>query len=116
VGVVGFSLGGGWALWLAEQESSPVAATVVFYGSRGGDYIQGHSGFQFHLAETDPYVSASAVKALRKKLAAVGKQAEFHVYPGTEHWFLEADRPEAYQPEAAKLAWRRTVEFLKKWL
>ena len=114
LGVVGFSLGGWWVLWLAEQEFSPISATVVFYGSRGGEYIQGRSTFQFHLAETDPYVSASGVKALRKKLAAAGKQAEFHVYPGTGHWFFEDDRPEAYQPEAAELAWNRTLEFLKK--
>jgi carboxymethylenebutenolidase len=114
LGVVGFSLGGWWALWLAEQESSPISATVVFYGSRGGEYIQSRSAFQFHLAETDPYVSASGVKTLRKKLSAAGRQAEFHVYPGTGHWFFEDDRPEAYQPEAAELAWNRTLEFLKK--
>lgn len=114
LGVVGFSLGGWWALGLAEQEANPFATTVVFYGSRRGEYLHGRSLFQFHLAETDPYVSASGVKAMRKSLVVAGRQAEFHTYPGTGHWFFEADRPEAYQPEAAEIAWQRTLEFLKK--
>ncbi len=113
IGVVGFSLGGYWALWLAEQAASPVAATVVFYATRNGDYTTSPSAFQFHLAETDPYVAASAVKKLQKGLAAAGKEAEFHTYAGTTHWFFEHDRPDAYNEKAAAVAWTRTVEFLR---
>jgi carboxymethylenebutenolidase len=113
IGVVGFSLGGYWALWLADQEASPVAATVAFYASRNGDYTRSPSAFQFHLAETDPYTAASGVKKLQKSLSAAGKQAEFYTYPGTTHWFMESDRADAYQAEAATLAWTRTLAFLK---
>jgi carboxymethylenebutenolidase len=111
IGVVGFSLGGYWALWLAEQLPIPVAATAVFYGSRGGEYAASRSAFQFHLAETDPYVSASGVKSLQKSLKKAGREAEFHTYPGTGHWFFESDRPEAYRAEAARLAWDRLLAF-----
>ena len=113
IGVVGFSLGGYWALWLAEQPASAVLATVVFYGTRSGDYRESRSAFQVHLAESDPYVSASGVKALHKCLKAAGRTAEFHSYPGTSHWFFEDDRTDAYQNEAADLAWKRTHEFLQ---
>jgi carboxymethylenebutenolidase len=111
IGVVGFSLGGYWALWLAEQPAVPVVATAVFYGSRGGEYTASRSAFQFHLAETDPYVSASGVKSLQKSLKKAGREAEFHTYPGTTHWFFESDRPEAYQARAARLAWDRLLAF-----
>jgi carboxymethylenebutenolidase len=116
IGVIGFSLGGFWALWLAEQPASQVAATVVFYGSRNGDFTASSSAFQFHLAETDPYVAASGVKKLQKSLKTADKTAEFHTYPGTGHWFFEDDRPDAYDPQAAELAWRRTVEFLNAYI
>jgi len=116
IGVAGFSLGGYYALWLAEQPAVPVAATAVFYGSRGGEYTGGRSAFQFHLAETDPYVSASGAKAMQKAFKKAGREAEFYVYPGTSHWFFESDRPDAYQAGAAALAWERLLAFLRKHL
>jgi carboxymethylenebutenolidase len=116
LGVIGFSLGGYWGLWLAEQKTSLVTATVVFYGMRNGDYSTGGSAFQFHLAETDEYVASSGVKKLQKSLAAADKVAAFYTYPGTRHWFFESDRPAAYNPDAAQLAWNRSVEFLKLYI
>lgn len=116
IGVVGFSLGGYHALWLAEQPAVPVTATAVFYGSRGGEYTTGRSAFQIHLAETDPYVSASGAKAMQKALKKAGREAEFYLYPRTSHWFFESDRPDAYQAGATALAWERLLAFLRKHL
>jgi carboxymethylenebutenolidase len=112
LGVVGFSLGGYWSLWLAEQASIPVAATVAFYGTRTGSYTKSQSAFQFHFAETDNYVSASGIKNLQKSLKAAGREAEFYTYPGTTHWFFENNQPAAYNAPAAQAAWTRTIEFL----
>jgi carboxymethylenebutenolidase len=112
LGLIGFSLGAYWALWLADQPSSPIRATVLFYGARGGDYATTRSTFLFNLAETDEWVSASSVKSLERALRKAGKEATFHIYPGAGHWFLESDRPEAYNALAAELAWARTVKFL----
>jgi len=113
IGLVGYSLGGYWALWWAQQ-SPAVAATVVFYATRGGDYHAGRSAFQFHLAERDDYVAASGVKKLQKALQAAGRETEFYTYPGTSHWFCEDDRPDAYRAESAGLAWQRCVAFIAK--
>lgn len=116
IGLVGFSLGGYWGLWLANQPTSSIAASVIFYGTRNGDYSGCDSAFQFHFAQTDEYVEESAVKKLQKNLKTASKPATFYTYPGTSHWFFENDRPDAYEPAAAALAWNRTVEFLNKYL
>lgn len=119
VGQVGFSMGGHWALWLAKQsrpEIPPISATTVFYATRAGDFSASRSAFQFHLAESDPFVSPGSVARQERQLRAAGRDVEFHHYPGTGHWFFEWDRPDAWDPAAAELAWQRTVEFLDRHL
>jgi carboxymethylenebutenolidase len=110
--LVGFSLGAWWALWLNEQFPRDIAATVLFYGTRGMQDTSTRSAFLGHFAETDPYVMDSGKKRLEKTLRGAGRAVSFHTYPGTGHWFFESDRPE-YQADAAQLAWERTLDFLK---
>ncbi len=112
VGVIGFSLGGWWSLWLNEQRPDQIAATVLFYGSRGMKSINTRSAFLGHFAEHDPYESVSGIRRLEKTLKSAGKQVEFYTYPATKHWFFESDRPE-YNPQASTLAWARTLDFLQ---
>ncbi len=119
VGQIGFSMGGHWALWLAKQsqpEIPPISATTVFYATRAGDFSASRSAFQFHLAETDPFVSTSSIKRQEVQLRTAAHDVEYHDYPGTGHWFFEWDRPEAYDARAADLAWQRTIEFLDRHL
>jgi carboxymethylenebutenolidase len=111
IALIGFSLGAWLGLWLVEEKPKDIAATVLFYGARGGEYAKTKSAFLGHFAETDEFVSASGRKKLEKTLKAAGREATFHVYPETHHWFFENDRPE-YNSQAAELAWQRTVEFL----
>ena len=113
IGVVGFSLGGYWGMWLTKERPDAVAATVVFYATRPDDYSGSQAAFQFHLAETDPYEPPSEVEAIQARLKEAGKPAEFFTYPGTTHWFFESDRADAYRAESAELAWRRALDFLK---
>jgi carboxymethylenebutenolidase len=113
LGVIGFSLGAYLALGLSVAQAEDVGAVVVFYGTRGGDYTQAQAAYLGHFAETDEWVAASGVKGLAKSLRAAHRPATFYTYAGTGHWFFEADRPDAYRPEAAELASQRTVEFLR---
>ena len=46
-------------------------------------------------------------------MRTAGLEPTFHIYPQMAHWFFEEDRPE-FDPQAAGLAWRRTLEFLRK--
>lgn len=114
VGVVGFSMGGHWAYWLAQRPDLPIVATVTFYAARNGDYCQSRSSYQAHFAEADEWVSPASVKKLERSLSNAGRSFEFHIYPGTGHWFFEDDRADAFEAKAAALAWSRTIDFLKQ--
>ncbi|RMG77016.1 MAG: dienelactone hydrolase family protein, partial [Chloroflexi bacterium] len=69
-----------------------------------------------HFAENDKWgVTEKKVQKLREKLENQSCTVIFHTYPGTEHWFFEADQP-YYNHEAASIAWQRTLDFLEKTL
>lgn len=112
VGVIGFSLGAHYALTLLKDAPAKIGAVVAFYGTAGGTYNPSSAAFLGHFAETDEYVSAGGVKNLRKAFGNAGIDATFYDYPGTQHWFVESNQPQAYQAEAADLAWQRTLDFL----
>jgi carboxymethylenebutenolidase len=117
VGVVGFSLGGYLALRLARHVGSAVAAVVVFYATEGGRFDTAQGAFLGHFAASDGcWAGPRAMHSLYERLWAAGCEAEFYVYPDTVHAFFEQDRPGAYHPQAAELAWRRTVAFLREHL
>ena len=112
VGVVGFSMGGSMALWLAARVPEGVAATAVYYGDQEIDMADATSAFLGHFAEEDAYVDDDTLALLEAELHLDELDVTFHRYPGTRHWFAEPDRPE-HDPAAADLAWQRTLEFLR---
>ena len=113
MGVVAFSLGAYFALQLSGNDPERVGAVVLFYGSGGGDFSRAKAAYLGHFAENDPYEPPEAVDWLEGALRSAGRQATFYRYAGVGHWFFEHDRPEAYNPEAASLAWDRTLAFLR---
>jgi len=116
IGVVGFSMGASWGLWLADRAHQHVGATVAYYGTQGTELDDAQGAFLGHYAERDELVSEDEVVELEAHLRLLGKDAEFHRYAGTGHWFAEEDRPAAFDPGAAALAWERTVAFLHRHL
>jgi carboxymethylenebutenolidase len=116
LGVVGFSMGAYWALWLAQENPNLLRAVVLFYGTNGGggDFLHSNASYMGHFAEFDPYESAEAVDGLEKAIKSSGKLVTFYRYEGVGHWFFEHDRHDAHNPEAANLAWERTIDFLKR--
>lgn len=112
--VVGFSLGAFFALDLSVSDPQHVHSVVVYYGTRPGDYAAARASYLGHYAETDPFEPTTEVDALQAALRRAGRPATFHRYPGTGHWFAEADRVQAYDAAAAALAWQRTLAFLRR--
>jgi carboxymethylenebutenolidase len=115
VGVLGWSMGGSMALWLAARVPDAVAATVTYYGDQDIDMAAAQCAFLGHFAEVDAYVDDDTLVLLESELHLNGQQVEFHRYEGTTHWFAEEDRPE-HHPDAAALAWQRTLAFLAQHL
>lgn len=115
VGVVGFSMGASLGLWLSARVVDDVAATVAFYGGQNTDFQGATSAYLGHYAEDDSYVDHDELVILEADLHLLGLDPTFHRYPGTRHWFVEDDRPE-HHPEAAALAWERTLAFLREHL
>lgn len=112
--VVGFSLGAFFAIDLSTTNPENVRAVVLFYGTGPGEFAQSKAAYLGHFAENDPYEPDENVTWLENELRQAARPVTFHRYPNTGHWFFEPDRSDAYNPEAAALAWERTLAFLNK--
>jgi carboxymethylenebutenolidase len=114
LGLLGFSLGASYGIWLAAERGAEFGAVVVYYGTGDADYRKARAAFLGHFAETDRYEDPSWVREFERRLRAANLEVEIHVYPGTGHWFFEEDREDAYDAKAAHLSWDRTIAFLQK--
>ena len=121
VGVVGFCMGGGLALWLATLRPDLVRAVVPFYGvipweAAQPDWSRLQAAVQGHYAENDGSVPPERVAALETQLKDAGADVEMFIYPSTGHGFFNDTRPEAHAEDAARQAWIRALEFLRRHL
>ena len=117
VGVIGFCMGGMLTLMIAALQGDKIAAAAPFYGAPLGDMAPDWSNLsakvQGHFAEKDDFFGPGPVKDLEAQLQGMGKDVEFIIYPGTGHAFAnEKDALGTYDPDAAKLALGRAVDFL----
>jgi carboxymethylenebutenolidase len=111
--VIGFSLGAYYALDLAAADPKHIRSVVIFYGTGGGDYSNSRAAYLGHFAEKDEFEPQSNIDSLEESLRRAGRPVTFYLYSGTGHWFFEPDRSQAYNQAAARLAWDRTLAFLK---
>lgn len=113
IGVVGFSMGAAWALVLAAREPERVGAVGLFYGSYEVDFGRMRAPVIGHFSDVDEWEPYDQTRDVEAKMKAGGLDTNFYIYPGLPHWFMEEDRPE-YDAKGARLAWDRTLEFLRK--
>lgn len=112
--VIGFSFGAFYALDLSAADPEHIRSVVLFYGTGPADFSRSRAEYLGHFAENDPFEPLSEVANLEAALKNAGRPVTFHTYKGLGHWFFESDRPEAFAADAAKLAWERTLVFLKR--
>ena len=112
IAVIGFSMGASMAFWLSARLPDSVAAVVTFYGAQSIDFDEASAAYQGHFAEDDHLVSEEDRVVTESFIRLGDNSTEFHVYPGTRHWFFEAG--DTHDPVAAELAWGRTLEFLDR--
>ena len=115
VGVVGFCYGGGIANFLATRVPD-LAAAVPFYGAQPSaeDAAKIKAPLMLQYAGKDERINAGW-PAYEQALKAAGVKYQVYIYPDVEHGFNNDTTPR-YDEAAAKLAWKRTIEFLNKHL
>ena len=113
VGVTGFCWGGGMTAQVAVH-SPDVQAAVPFYGRQPEpeDIPKVKASLLVHYAGEDERINAG-IPEFEAALKKYSVDYEIHVYEGAKHGFLNNTK-DWYGEEAAKLAWKRTIEFFKK--
>src|SRR5688572_32500648 len=122
-GVTGFCMGG--ALTLLAAVNVPEAdASVAWYGFPPLEYVDASkikAPLLGHYATDDQFFPIAKVDELEKKLREAKVKFEFHRY-NAKHAFANEEAnerklpPLEYNPQAAELAWKRTLQFLDRHL
>jgi carboxymethylenebutenolidase len=115
VGMVGFCFGGG-VTWRMATHMSELKAAVPFYGPHPPveDVPAIQAAVLAIYAERDQRIN-QGIQAIQEAMQANDKIFEMVVYPGTDHAFHNDTGPR-YNPEAAKAAWARTLEWFDRYL
>lgn len=111
--LIGFSMGAAWSLALASERPEDIQKAVLFYGAGEGDFAKIKAEVLGHFSDADEWEDIEYVRSMENDLRTAGVKTNFHIYSQLPHWFFEEDRPE-FNPQAAELAWSRTLEFLRK--
>ncbi|MCJ0905848.1 dienelactone hydrolase family protein [Rhodococcus sp. ARC_M6] len=122
IGSLGFCMGGTVSLWCAAEPL--VDAAVTYYGGAvaesrwqgipAGSELAAQLKVPWlgHYGDLDPSIPPECVEQLRSHAS---KLAQVYRYPDADHAFNN-DTSSHYDPEAADLAWSRTMEFFAKTL
>jgi carboxymethylenebutenolidase len=105
VGVIGYDVGAGLALWLGTHRPDDVVAIVACDGlvpaGDQPDWSRLAAAVQGHFADDDPACPPEAIAALEEALGDAGVSVEMFTYPVDDQ---------------GRQAWIRTLEFLRKHL
>ena len=114
VGVIGFCWGGGIANEVAVN-SADLSAAVPYYGPQPAseEVPKIKVPLLLHYASLDERIN-KGIAAFEAALKSAGVDYRLYMYEGANHAFNNDTNPERYNKEAARLAWQRTISFLKE--
>ncbi len=112
VGCTGFCWGGGMTNQVAVR-APELDAAVPYYGRQPetGDVPKIKASMMCHYAGDDARINAG-IPSFEEALKKAGIEYQIFMYEGAGHAFNN-DTGGRYHEEAAKLAWKRTVDFFK---
>ena len=114
VGCVGFCWGGSMANQLAVH-SPDLLTAVVYYGGqpKSEDVPKIKAKLMLHYAGLDERID-KGIPAFKEALDKAKVDYQLFMYDGVNHAFNNDTNAARYNAEAAKLAWGRTIKFLKE--
>jgi len=114
VGTVGWCFGGGWSL--DASLATPVDATVIYYGNvekTAAEVEPLYGPVLGHFATEDKFITRDMVDRFERAMAEAGKSEFLTVYwYDADHAFANPSGAR-YDASDARLAWDRTLEFLR---
>lgn len=135
VGVIGFCMGGMYALF-SGCGGDGIDAVSVFYGLLSHEHgilhdedgldsakkprqpLDAVADLQCPLlalfGEADEFIPMDDIESLRQRLERVSPPSEVKVYAGAGHAFMNETRDEAFRPEIARDAWARMLDFFRR--
>jgi carboxymethylenebutenolidase len=125
IGITGFCMGGRVTYLMCAGDERFKAGVVFYGGNIMVPWGEGPPPFDLSgriacpllglFGEDDPNPNPSDVSRIDAELTKLGKQHEFHSYPGAGHAFMNEDRP-SYREETAKDAWTRCIAWFGRYL
>jgi carboxymethylenebutenolidase len=115
-GCVGFCWGGAMANNLAVNVPL-LKAAVAYYGRQpeAADVAKIKSAVQLHYGGLDERVNAG-IPTYEEALKKASIKYELYIYEGANHAFHNDTSAARYNEAAAKLSWKRTLDFFEKYL
>lgn len=128
VAVLGYCLGGAFAIQAAGVFRARLRAAIAFYGRvrlrelgpekprHPSDALAGGCcPVQGHFGEEDQGIPLTEVAALRARLGQLNPESAVYTYPGAGHGFFD-DTRNSFHREAAERSWGRATAFLQRHL
>jgi carboxymethylenebutenolidase len=116
LGVVGWSIGGQWALKIASDLPQAFNALVIFYAApytEPSQLVPLRMPILAFFGGRDPFVPLPLVEKFQWAAGLASAQLDIHLYPGAQPGFDDPDST-AYNAAEARDAWQQMTAFLAR--